>query len=105
MQAAQKWLRHLFPKAIFDFFLFVLMHGEFVYKMPGTSFKLRERRESAENSDVLKSNYLIQLLIWNIAFSGDVLCFYLFQFALLFLLATIPLTVYKFVMYSTVFLN
>lgn len=101
MQAAQKWLRHLFPKAIFDFFLFVLMHREFVYKMPGTSFKLRERRESAENSDVLKSNYLIQLLIWNIAFSG----FFLFQFALLFLLATIPLTVYKFVMYSTVFLN
>lgn len=54
MQAAQKWLRHLFPKAIFDFFLFVLMHREFVYKMPGTSFKLRERRESAENSDILK---------------------------------------------------
>lgn len=81
------------------------MHCEFVYKMPGTSFKLRERRESAENSDILKSNYLIELLIWNIAFFGDVLCFYLFQFALLFLLVTTPLTVYKFVMYSTVFLN
>lgn len=93
------------PSGYFDFFLFVLMHCEFVYKMPGTSFKLRERRESAENSDILKSNYLIELLIWNIAFFGDVLCFYFFQFALLFLLVTTPLTVYKFVMYSTVFLN
>ena len=81
------------------------MHCEFVYKMPGISFKLRERRESAENSDILKSNYLIQLPIWNIAFLERYSLFLFVPICVAFPLSYYPLTVYKFVMHSTVFLN